>query len=116
MLELILVWLLSAVALMAVAYLIPGVQVNSFKSALLAAVIIGLINSLLRPVLAFISFPITVLTLGLFYLVLNGLLFWLAGSLIRSFRVEGFWSGVFGAITYGIINWALISIILPATP
>lgn len=114
MLELLIVWLLSAVALMAVAYLIPGVQINSFKSALFAAVIIGLINSLLRPVLAFISFPITVLTLGLFYLVLNGLLFWLAGSLIRSFRVDGFWPAVFGAIVYGIINWALISIFLPA--
>lgn len=114
MFEFLLIWLLSAVALMAVAYLIPGVQVNSFKSALLAAVIVGLINSLLRPVLAFISFPITVLTLGLFYLVLNGLLFWLAGSLIRGFKVEGFWSGVFGAITYGIINWILISIFLPA--
>lgn len=116
MFELILMWLISAVALMAVAYLIPGVQVNNFKSALLAAMIIGLINGLLRPVLAFISIPITVLTLGLFYLVLNGLLFWLAGSIIRSFKVDGFWAGVFGAIVFGIINWALSSIILPVTP
>lgn len=110
MLELLLVWVLSALALMAVAYMVPGVQVRSFPSALLAAVVLGLINTLLRPVLGFLTFPITVLTLGLFYLVLNGLLFWLAGSVTQGFRVQGFWPGVFGGILYGIVMWALNSL------
>ncbi|THU02496.1 phage holin family protein [Lampropedia puyangensis] len=115
MLELLVVWLLSALALMLVAYLLPGVHIKNYQSALIAAVILGLINAVLRPLLAFITFPLTVLTLGLFYLVLNGLLFWLAGSISRGFKVDGFWAGVFGVILYSVINWALSSVV-PFTP
>ncbi|RRD58182.1 phage holin family protein [Comamonadaceae bacterium OH2545_COT-014] len=107
--SLLITWLLSALALMAVAYMLPGVRITNFKNALLAAVILGLINAVLRPVLLVLTFPITVLTLGLFVLVLNGLLFWLASSLIRGFQVSGFWSGVFGALLYSLINWGLNS-------
>lgn len=109
MLPLLITWLLSALALMLVAYMLPGVQITNFKNALLAAVILGLINSLLRPVLLVLTFPITVLTLGLFVLVLNGLMFWLASSFMRGFQVSGFWSGTFGALLYSLINWALNS-------
>ncbi|RMX03444.1 phage holin family protein [Corticibacter populi] len=108
--NLLLTWILSALALMGVAYVMPSVHVENFKAALLAAVVLGLINALLRPVLVVMTFPLTVLTLGLFYVVLNGLLFWLAGSVTQSFRVEGFWSGVFGGVLYGLIIWLLTSV------
>lgn len=111
MLELIITWLLSAVTLMLVGALLPGVQIRDFKAALWAAVIIGLINTLLRPVLFWLTIPLTLLTLGAFYLALNGLLFWMAGSFSRGFRVSGFWAGLFGAILYGIINWALTGMV-----
>lgn len=112
MMELLLIWLLSALALMAVAYIVPAVHISNFKSALIAAVVLGLINALIKPVLTFLTFPITILTLGLFYLVLNGLLFWLAGSITKGFKVDGFWPGVFGGIVYGVLMWLLNSLFL----
>ncbi len=110
--RLLLVWLLNALALLAVAYLFPQVQVASFGSALIAALVLGLINTLVRPVLALLTLPLTVLTLGLFYLVLNGLLFWFAGSVLPGFHVSGFSAAVIGAILYGLIAWAL-SLLIP---
>lgn len=117
MLELIISWLLSAVSLVLVGALLPGVHIRDFKGALWAAIFVGLINTLLRPVLFWLTIPLTVVTLGLFYLVLNGLLFWMAGNLTRGFRVSGFWWGVLGAIVYGFINMVLTGVvhaILPA--
>lgn len=112
MVDLLIAWLISAAALMAVAYLVPSVHVKDFKSALIAAVIFGLVNSLLKPVLVFLTFPVTVLTLGLFYIVLNGLLFWLAGSVTRHFRVDNFWGGFFGAIVYSAIMWLVNAVLI----
>lgn len=109
--RLLLLWVLNAVALLAVTYLLPAIQVAGFGSALLAALVLGFINTLVRPLLAILTLPITVLTLGVFYLVLNGLLFWLAGALLPGFEVAGFWAAVFGAILYGIIAWALSALV-----
>lgn len=109
--RLLLLWILNAVALIAVTYLLPSIQVAGFGSALLAALVLGFINTLVRPVLAILTLPITVLTLGIFYLLLNGLLFWLAGALLPGFDVAGFWAAVFGAILYGLIAWALSALI-----
>jgi len=109
--RLLLLWILNAVALRAVTYLLPSIQVSGFGAALLAALILGFINTLVRPVLAILTLPITLLTLGIFYLVLNGLLFWLASALIPGFNVAGFGSAVFGAILYGVIAWALSALI-----
>jgi len=109
--RLLLLWILNAVALLAVTYLLPSIQVSGFGAALLAALILGFINTLVRPVLAILTLPITLLTLGIFYLVLNGLLFWLASALIPGFNVAGFGSAVFGAILYGVIAWALSALI-----
>lgn len=109
--RLLLLWILNAVALLAVTYLLPSIQVSGFGAALLAALILGFINTLVRPVLAILTLPITLLTLGIFYLVLNGLLFWLASALIPGFKVAGFGSAVFGAILYGVIAWALSALI-----
>jgi putative membrane protein len=109
--RILLVWILNALALLAVAYLLPSIQVSSFGSALIAALVLGLINTLIRPLLALLTLPITVITLGLFYLVLNGLLFWLASTLLPGFHVNGFIAAVLGAILYGLIAWALSALI-----
>jgi len=112
MIQLLLVWLINALALIAVAYLMPGVSVASFTTALVAALVLGLINAVVRPVLFLLTLPVTVLTLGLFIFVLNGLLFWFVGSFIQGFVVAGFWSGVFGAIIFSLISWILSSLLL----
>ena len=109
--RLLLLWILNAVALLAVTWLLPSIQVAGFGAALLAALLLGLINTLVRPLLAILTMPITVLTLGIFYLVLNGLLFWLASALIPGFQVHGFGSALVGAILYGVIAWALSGLI-----
>jgi putative membrane protein len=110
--NLILVWILNAVALLVVAYILPGISVASFGSALIAALVLGLLNMLVKPVLVLLTLPITIVTLGLFLIVLNALLFWLAGSILRGFQVTGFWWAVGGAILYSIIS-GLLSRIIP---
>ena len=110
--RLILIWLCNALALLAVAYLLPGVRVEGMASALIAALVLGLINTLIRPLLLLLTLPVTVLSLGLFILVINGLLFWLAGSVLRGFEVSGFWTGMMGALLYSIISSAL-SLLIP---
>ncbi|HEY8252641.1 MAG TPA: phage holin family protein [Burkholderiales bacterium] len=111
-LKLALVWLINAVALIAVAYLMPSVTVSSFGAALAAALALGLINAVVRPVLVLLTLPVTLLTLGLFIFVLNGLLFWMVGAWLQGFEVGGFWSGVFGAILFSLVSWALSALVL----
>jgi len=111
--RLIVLWLLNAVALLAVAYLMPSIRVASFGSAMIAALVLGLINAVLRPLLVVLTLPATLLTLGLFLFVINGLMFWLAGSMLEGFHVGGFWSGVFGAVLYSIFS-SVLSSLLPA--
>lgn len=108
-----LIWILNALALMAVAYLMPSITVQSFGAAMGAALLLGTVNTLIRPVLALLTLPISLLTLGFFYLLLNGLLFWMAGSVFSGFAVGGFWSGVWGGLLYGLIAWALSLLLLP---
>lgn len=108
---LIVVWILNAVALLAVAYLVPGIVVASFGSAMMAALVLGLLNALVKPVLILLTLPITIVTLGLFLLVLNALVFWFAGSVLKGFQVEGFWWAVLGAILYSIISTFFSSLI-----
>lgn len=105
--RILMVWLLNALALLAVAYLLPSIRVEGFGSALIAALVLGLINTLIRPLLTLLTLPLTVITLGLFYLVLNGLLFWLASALLPGFQVSGFLAALAGAILYGLIAWGL---------
>ena len=112
MLRLLAVWVVNTVALIAVAYLLPGISVSSFVTALIAALVLGLVNAVIRPILLLLTLPVTVVTLGLFIFVLNGLLFWLVGSFIDGFVVSGFWPGVFGAIVFSIISWLLSALLL----
>lgn len=109
--SLLLVWLLNAVALLAVAYILPGIAVSSFGSALVAALVIGLLNSLVRPVLVVLTLPITIVTLGLFLLVINALIFWFAGTILEGFKVAGFWWAVLGAIVYSVIAGILTRLV-----
>src|SRR5215831_10547197 len=110
--RLILVWLINTVALLALPYLMSSIQVDSFAAALIAALVLGLINTFIRPLLILLTLPATLLTLGLFIFVINGLLFWAVGSWVQGFHVAGFWSAVGGAILYSIISWALSAILL----
>jgi putative membrane protein len=101
---------------MAVTYLLPGIAVSSFITALIAALVLGLVNAVIRPILILLTLPATLLTLGLFIFVINGLLFWFVGTFIEGFVVSGFWPGVFGAIGYSILSWFLSALLLPSSP
>ncbi|HYL25788.1 MAG TPA: phage holin family protein [Burkholderiales bacterium] len=114
--RLLLVWLINTVALILVAYLLPGVSVATFTSALVAALVLGLVNTVIRPILILLTLPVTILTLGLFIFVINGLLFWFVGSFIQGFLVAGFWWGVLGAIVYSVISWLLTALVLHRAP
>jgi putative membrane protein len=113
MLRILVVWLINALALLTVAYLLPGIKVADFTTAMIAAVVLGLVNAVIRPILILLTLPATILTLGLFIFVINGLLFWFVGSTLQGFSVSGFWWGFFGAIVYSIVSWALASVVLP---
>jgi putative membrane protein len=93
-------WLLSAAALLAVAYLYGGVQVSSFGAALIASFVIGLFNMLLRPILVVLTLPVTVITLGLFLFCINALMFWSAAAVMDGFHVRGFGAALLGSLIY----------------
>ncbi|MDM0019946.1 phage holin family protein [Variovorax saccharolyticus] len=102
--RLLLKWLLSALALLAVAYLYSGVQVTSYTSALLAAAVIGLLNMFVRPVLVVLTLPVTIVTLGLFLFVINALLFWAASGLLSGFHVDSFFAALLGSLIYSLLG------------
>ncbi len=97
-------WLLSATALLAVTYLYDGVQVNSFSAAMVAALVIGIFNTVLRPILVVLTLPVTVVTLGLFLFVINALMFWAAASLLSGFHVHGFEGALLGSLIYSVLG------------
>lgn len=97
-------WLLNAAALLAIAHLYSGVQVSSFDAAMLAALVVGLFNVFLRPVLVVLTFPVTVLTLGLFLFVINALMFWAASGVLDGFNVDGFGAALLGSLLYTLIG------------
>ncbi len=103
-------WLLGAGALMLIAYYVPGIRVASFYAALVAALILGLINALIRPFIILLTLPINILTLGLFTLVINALMFWLASSVVKGFFVAGFWPAFWGALSMCVVSWAINSL------
>jgi putative membrane protein len=102
--NLLLRWLLNAAALLLIAYLYPGVTVASFFSAMVAALVLGLVNALIRPILVLLTLPVTILTLGLFLFVINALLFWLVAEIVQGFRVTGFVDALVGSILYSLIT------------
>lgn len=102
--KLLLKWLLSAAALLFVAYVYSGVQVQSFTSALIAAFVIGLFNVVLRPVLVVLTLPVTIVTVGLFLFVINALMFWAAASVLDGFQVNGFGAALLGSLIYSLLG------------
>jgi putative membrane protein len=112
MLKLVAAWIVNALTLLALPYVIPSIQVAGFGTALLVAVVLGLINTLLRPLLILLTLPATLLTLGLFIFVINALLFQLAGYLVDGFNVGGFWPALLGSLAYSLISWLLSAILL----
>lgn len=110
--KLLLVWLLNAIALIAVAYLVPNIHVANFTAALIAALVIGLVNMLIKPILVLLTLPITLLTLGLFILVINGVLFYAVGNWLEGFKVSTLFAGMIGALVYSIISYLLAAIVI----
>lgn len=104
MFKLITKWLLLAMALLFVAYVYDGVVVKSFGSAMLAAFVIGLLNTIVRPVLVVLTLPVTVLTVGLFIFVINALMFWGAAELLEGFQVQGFVAALVGSLMYSVLG------------
>ena len=100
-------WLLNTLILLLVAYLVPGVNFTSFWAALVTSIIFGLINAVVRPVMIILTLPINILTLGLFTLMINALMFWLASTIVRGFEVAGFWPAFWGALVYWLVTMVL---------
>lgn len=97
-------WVLSAMALLFVAYVYHGVEVRSFSAALVAALVIGLFNMIVRPVLVVLTLPVTIVTLGLFLFVINALMFWAAASVLEGFEVRGFPAALLGSLIYSAMG------------
>ena len=120
MLKTIVRWLLLAAALLLVAHLYPGVKVSSFGSAMVAALVLGLLNTLVRPLLVLLTLPVTLLTLGLFLFVINALMFWAAASMLQGLEVTGFGAALIGSLIYSVcglvIDAAMERVFQPATP
>jgi putative membrane protein len=100
--KLLLRWALLACSLLLVAHLLGGVEVRSFGAALVAALVLGLLNTLVRPLLILLTLPVTLLTLGLFVFVINALMFWLAGWALEGLHVEGFGAALLGSLLYSL--------------
>ena len=109
MLKLLAKWLLSASALVFVAYVYSGVEVKTFTSAMIAAFVIGLLNTVVRPVLVLLTLPVTVVTLGLFLFVINALMFWAAAGVLDGFHVRGFVAALIGSLIYSLIGLVIES-------
>jgi putative membrane protein len=105
-------WLLNALALLGVAYLVPEIYVSNLMIALVAAAVIGLANMLIKPILVIFTLPVTILTLGLFIFVINGILFWAVGNFLQGFEVKTLVAGIIGAFAYSVISWILSAIVI----
>ena len=105
--KLIVRWLLLAAALLLVAHLYPGVTVKSFGSAMIAAFVLGLLNTLLRPILVLLTLPVTLITLGLFLFVINALMFYFAASMLDGFHVNGFTAALIGSLIYSLCGMVI---------
>ena len=105
-------WILNALALFGVAYVVPDIHVASIWIAAIAAVVIGLANMLIKPILVILTLPVTIITLGLFILVINGVLFWVVGHFLQGFEVKTLLAGIIGALAYSVISWILNAIVI----
>lgn len=111
--KMLLVWVINALTLAAIPFIVPSVTVTGFWPAMVAALVLALVNTFIRPLLVLLTLPINLLTLGLFTLVINALLFWMVSSFVDGFAVTGFGSAFLGALAYSIVStmlaWLLLS-------
>lgn len=103
--HLLLRWIINALAIILVTRVVPGVSVDGFYWALIVALVLGIVNALIRPILLLLTLPINVLTLGLFTLVINALMLWLVSSLLRGFHISGFSAAFWGALVLWAVSW-----------
>jgi putative membrane protein len=105
--------LLNGIAILIAAWLLPGLHLAGTTSALLAGVILGLVNALIRPILFVLTLPFTIVTLGLFIFVLNAICLALTAFVLPGFSIDGFWSAVFGALIVSVVSWMLSGVFVP---
>ena len=103
--KLLLRWLVSALTLILLAYYLPGVRVDGGYTAIVVVLVLSLLNAVIRPILIVLTLPVNLLTLGLFSLVINALIFWLASTMVKGFYVEGFTAAFFGALIMSVVSW-----------
>ena len=100
-------WVLSALVLLLVSYIVPGIQFSGAWALFLTVVVLGLVNALIRPIIILLTLPVNILSLGLFTLIINALMFWLASTIVKGFEVADFWSAFWGALIY----WLFVMLI-----
>jgi putative membrane protein len=100
-------------ALFVVAYFVPGVHVSGILGALIAAVILGIVNAIIKPILIILTLPVEILTLGLFTFIINAFLFWIVGHLGIGLSVHGFWAALWGSIILWLVSWVLSALLAP---
>ncbi|HLC99586.1 MAG TPA: phage holin family protein [Patescibacteria group bacterium] len=98
-------WIINALAVLLAAYIVPGIVVSGFYTALIVALVLGLVNLVIRPIVLLLTLPINILTLGLFTFVINGLLFWLVSTFIKGFEVRGFFAAILGSLVVSMVSW-----------
>lgn len=107
-------WIVNALALIGIAYIVPGFHVSSFYSALIAALVLGLVNALIRPILLILTFPVTVVTLGLFVFVVNALMIWMVSSMVKGFEVSGFLPALMAALIMWPVHFLVDALVKAA--
>jgi putative membrane protein len=104
-------WMISALSLLLVSHVVPGIHVQSFWYALPAAAGLGILNAIVRPILIVLTLPLTIFTLGLFLFIINGLMLWMLSGIFKGIYIDTFWSAVFGALILSVIGWLTSSFI-----
>ena len=107
MIKIILKWLALTLAVLATAYIVPGISVSSFTTALLVALVLGLVNTFIKPIISLLTLPVNLLTLGLFGIILNGLFFWFASMIVTGFVITGFVPALIGSVVVSVIMWII---------
>lgn len=102
--QFLLTWLVTAVSLLLTAYIVPGLDIKGFTAAAVGAIVLGLVNAIVKPILVFFTLPLTILTLGLFLLVVNAIAFGLVGYFTPGFEIDGFFPALFGSIVLSLIS------------
>jgi putative membrane protein len=105
--------IINMAALFVVAYFVPGVHVSGILGAFIAAIILGIVNAIIKPILIILTLPVEILTLGLFTFIINAFLFWIVGHLGIGLSVHGFWAALWGSIILWLVSWALSSLMAP---